>query len=78
MKTAISVPDPLFKQAEKLAKRLGMSRSQLYSQALAALLKSMTSEDITTALNEVYSDQASKVDPVLSALQLATLQREDW
>ena len=78
MKTAISVPDPLFKKAEKLAKRLGMSRSQLYSQALAALVKSMSDEDVTAALNEVYVHESSKPDPVLSAMQFATLRREDW
>ena len=78
MKIAISVPDPLFKKAEKLAKRLGMSRSQLYSQALAALVKSMSDEDVTAALNEVYVHESSKPDTVLSAMQFATLRREDW
>lgn len=78
MKTAISIPDPLFKRAERLAKKLGMSRSQLYSQAIAALVKSMSDEDVTAALNDVYSRQSSKPDPVLSAMQFATLQREDW
>lgn len=77
MKTAISVPDPLFRKAERLAKKLGMSRSQLYSNALAALVTSMTAEDITTALNEVYSHEPSKADPVLSAMQMATLRPED-
>ena len=35
MKTAISLPDELFAAAEKLAERLGVSRSQLYATALA-------------------------------------------
>ncbi len=78
MKIAITVPDPLFKQAEKLARRLGVSRSQLYSRALAALVKSMSDEHVTAALNEVYSHESSKPDPVLSALQFATLRGEDW
>lgn len=78
MKTAISIPDPLFKEADRLAKRLGVSRSQLYSRALAALVGSMKAEDVTAALNEVYARESSKADPVLSALQLATLKPEDW
>ncbi|MEK6716162.1 MAG: ribbon-helix-helix protein, CopG family, partial [candidate division NC10 bacterium] len=36
MKTAISIPDPLFRECEKLARDLGISRSQLFSRALAA------------------------------------------
>lgn len=43
-----------------------------------AFVKSMSDEDVTAALNEVYSHQSSKPDPVLSAMQFATLQREDW
>jgi hypothetical protein len=33
MKTAISVPDDMFEEADRLAKRLGKSRSQLYTAA---------------------------------------------
>lgn len=33
MKTAVSIPDNIYTSAEKLAKRLGKSRSQLYTQA---------------------------------------------
>ena len=39
MKTAISIPDPLFGAAERLAKHLGISRSQLYQRALQAFLQ---------------------------------------
>jgi metal-responsive CopG/Arc/MetJ family transcriptional regulator len=39
MKTAISIPDLLFDEAEKLAQRLGMSRSELYAKALAAYIE---------------------------------------
>jgi len=38
MKTAISIPDRVFRSAEQLAARLGVSRSELYSKALAALV----------------------------------------
>lgn len=32
MKTAISIPDPIFEAAEGFARRLGMSRSELYAR----------------------------------------------
>jgi len=35
MKTAVSVPDEVFDEAEHLAKRLKISRSELYAKALA-------------------------------------------
>jgi len=38
MKTAVSVPDKLFKSGDALAKRLGVSRSRLYSDALADMI----------------------------------------
>ena len=78
MKTAISVPDPVFEAAEDLAKRLGISRSQLYSTALARYLDSFDDEAITQALNEVYSGSSDSVDPVLSQMQFHSLPLEDW
>jgi len=39
MKTAISLPDSTFKEAEALAQQLGLSRSELYTKALQAYLK---------------------------------------
>src|ERR1041384_6218880 len=38
MKTAISIPDSIFHDADALAKRLGISRSELYARAVADLV----------------------------------------
>jgi metal-responsive CopG/Arc/MetJ family transcriptional regulator len=38
VKTAISIPDDLFEQAERVAARRGCTRSRLYADALAALI----------------------------------------
>lgn len=78
MKTAISLPDPLFAEAEQVAKRLHISRSKLYATAIAQFLKQHGSCDVTERLNEVYAKEKSKLDPVLHALQLRSLPREDW
>lgn len=42
MKTAISLPDSIFKEAESLTKKLGVSRSELYTKALKAYLRNST------------------------------------
>ena len=55
MKTAVSLPDPVFHAAESLAHRLGMSRSQLFREALEAYIASHDDEHIREALDNVYS-----------------------
>jgi metal-responsive CopG/Arc/MetJ family transcriptional regulator len=78
MKTAISLPDSLFAEAEQAAKRLRMSRSKLYATAIAQFLKQHGSRSVTERLNEVYAEEKSQLDPVLHALQLRSLPHEDW
>ncbi len=78
MKTAISVPDQIFEAADNLAKRLGMSRSQLYTTAVTQYLESHTNKNVTKMLNEVYGESAKIVDQVLMQMQLYILPDEDW
>ena len=78
MKTAISIPDPLFEAAERLAQRLDMSRSQLYAQAVEVFVRSHRSEGITEALDRVYADQPSELDPAWTALQAVSLPADEW
>ena len=77
MKVAISLPDPTFKAAERVSKRLGMSRSQLYAQAVEAFVESHRGADIREALAAVYGPEPSAVDPVIAQLQAEAL-REEW
>lgn len=77
MKTAISIPDPLFAAAERASRKLGMSRSQFYCKAVEAFLKAHRNHSIKDALDAVYGAEDSRLDPVLAAMQDATLQPED-
>lgn len=80
MKTAISIPDEIFREAERAAKKLGVSRSELYTKAVLDFVERYRRERLTEKLNEVYSrDEAiSELDPHLAALQTQSLSREDW
>ncbi len=78
MKTAISIPDPLFDAAEEVADRLGMSRSQRHNKALAEYVEKHRDDQVTEALNQVYAKYSSTVDPVLAAMQFASLPPEEW
>jgi len=54
MKTAISIPDEVFEAAERAAKSLGVSRSELYATAVREYLERYRREDLTEKLNQVY------------------------
>lgn len=78
MKTAISLPDPLFEAADELAARLGVTRSELFRRALERLLSDYDDDRITEALNRVYSQETAALDPELARMQAASLPRQDW
>jgi metal-responsive CopG/Arc/MetJ family transcriptional regulator len=78
MKIAISVPDKVFKAGERLAGEKGISRSELYSNALAAYLDVHGAAAITARMDALYSKHDSRLDPALSAAQLKLLTDEAW
>ncbi len=80
MKTAISIPDEVFEAAERTAKKLGISRSELYSSAVREFVDRYRRENITEKLNDVYAENgsASELDTGLETLQALSLQREQW
>jgi metal-responsive CopG/Arc/MetJ family transcriptional regulator len=78
MKTAISVPDDVFAAAENLAEQLGMSRSQLFSVAVAEFVASHQDAEVTRKLDEVYGQEKAALDPVLAKLQQRRLLRSEW
>jgi metal-responsive CopG/Arc/MetJ family transcriptional regulator len=78
MKIAISVPDEVFEAGEHLAKQLGLSRSQLYADALSAYLSERGAAAVTAKLNAIYAKESSEVDPAFARLQLDRLSNETW
>jgi metal-responsive CopG/Arc/MetJ family transcriptional regulator len=78
MKTAVSLPDDLFQMAEATARRLCLSRSELYAKALAEYLNCRQEDAITSRLNDLYSRHDSALDPVLHRAQMKSLKKESW
>jgi metal-responsive CopG/Arc/MetJ family transcriptional regulator len=78
MKTAISIPDEVFNAAESLAKQLGVSRSELFTRALEAYIHTHEHDKVREALDLVYTEESSNLDPSLAQVQWASLPREDW
>lgn len=82
MKTAISIPDELFKKADKIAKKLGQSRSEFYAFAIKDYVQRKIVSDVTARLDEIYSGLDSRLEPNIRVIQSEALKKnsgkEDW
>ncbi len=77
MKTAISIPDDVFRAADELARKLGTSRSQLYARAVREYVARHTEDAITAALDSVYGREEPQDEFVEKAAR-AVLERTEW
>ena len=78
MKTAISIPDPIFQAAENMAHHLGVSRSELFSTAISEYMNNHKYRDVTESLNQVYREEDSKLDEKLASMQWKSVQEDEW
>jgi metal-responsive CopG/Arc/MetJ family transcriptional regulator len=78
MKTAISIANHVYEDAERLARRTNKSRSQLYTEAVAEYVARHDSEAITETMNRVCEKLDTQLHPALSAAARRVLQRTEW
>jgi len=78
MKTAVSVPDKIFKEAEHYARLMGKSRSALYSEALTEYLASHSPDSVTDALNEVCRELDTPQNEFSRTASRRILARMPW
>jgi metal-responsive CopG/Arc/MetJ family transcriptional regulator len=78
MKTAISLPDEVFRDADRLAKRLKKSRSNLYTEAVAEYVARHEPEAVTDALNQVAKKLDTRPDEFASAAARRVLEGSKW
>jgi len=78
MKSDISIPNVVFQAAETLAKKMGVSLSELYTAALNAYVAEHQRENITEALDKIYTDEPSTLEPELVKMQVVSLEGEQW
>jgi metal-responsive CopG/Arc/MetJ family transcriptional regulator len=78
MKVAVSVPDPLFRDAEAVSRRLRVPRSQLYARALEAFVRKHSADDVTARLDAVIARLASEDLAPSEGPALEVLRRERW
>ena len=78
MKIAISVPEAVFRAAERHAQRSRKSRSQLYAEAVAEYLHRHAPDDVTEAMNHVIDQVGTAPDPIVQAAAQSVLARVEW
>jgi metal-responsive CopG/Arc/MetJ family transcriptional regulator len=78
MKTAVSIPDPVFEEAERLAKRLKTSRSEIYARALEQFIGEHAPDRITDALNSVVEAVDGGSDEFVQEASRQALARTEW
>ena len=78
MKTAISVPYEVFHAAERHARRLRKTRSQLYAEALSEYLARHSPDEVTAAMNRVVTEVGQEPDAFVAAASRRILRRSDW
>jgi metal-responsive CopG/Arc/MetJ family transcriptional regulator len=78
MKTAVSIPDDIFKGAERLARRTKKSRSRLYGDAVKEYLARHAPDEITEAMNRVCAELDEPTDKFVAAAARRILERTEW
>jgi metal-responsive CopG/Arc/MetJ family transcriptional regulator len=78
MKTAVSIPDEIFEEAERLAERLRTSRSRLYSQALCEYVRRHMPDHVTETLNRVLDDVGTEENEFRRAAARRTVRKVEW
>jgi predicted transcriptional regulator len=78
MKTAVSIPDDLFRQADELARRLGKSRSEVYREALADYVSRRETGAVTRALDELADELAGDGAGFAAEAARRTLEHSEW
>jgi len=78
MKTAVSIPDPIFERVESLARRLSKTRSQLYAEALEEYAVRHDPDTVTERLNAVVDSLENDEDRFVTETANHVLSQVEW
>ncbi|MBI4559353.1 MAG: ribbon-helix-helix protein, CopG family [Candidatus Hydrogenedentes bacterium] len=78
MKTAVSIPDHVFEEVERLARRLKKSRSELYRRALEEYVARHCEDHVTEAMNHACDEIGEESDTFISTAACRILERVEW
>ena len=78
MKTAISIPDEVFRDVERATKRLKVSRSEFFTRAVVRMLASLRDEQITASYDVAFSDDGGSSAAATRSIARAALLATEW
>jgi metal-responsive CopG/Arc/MetJ family transcriptional regulator len=78
MKTAVSIPDQVFEQAERLARRTRQSRSHVFSSALREYVARHSADEVTEAMDRVCGEVGAEGDAFAARAARRVLERGEW
>jgi metal-responsive CopG/Arc/MetJ family transcriptional regulator len=78
MKTAVSIPDDIYKKAERYARRAKKSRSEVYSAAVREYVARHSPEEITESWNTVLDEVGRESDPFVNEATRLLLEKVEW
>jgi antitoxin MazE6 len=78
MKTAVSIPDEVFQEAERLARRTRRSRSRLFTDALREYLARWSPDKVTAAMNAALAEVGEGKDRFTRTAARRVLERTEW
>jgi len=78
MKTAVSIPDEVFEKVERLARRGGRSRSEVFSAALAEYVARHAPDEVTEAMDRACADVGDQEDAFVNAAGRQVLEHAEW
>lgn len=78
MKTAVSIPDEVFEQVDRFARRAKRSRSEVFSAALQEYMARHAPDEVTDAINQVVDQVGDQQDEFVAAAARRVLERSEW
>lgn len=78
MKVAVSIPDDLFEEAERLADEQGGSRSGLYARALEEYVTRHSPDRVMEALNAIVDSVGNEPDPFVARAAHLLVKQIEW
>jgi hypothetical protein len=78
MKTAVSIDNEVYRSAEEAAGQMRLTRSKLYTLAVAEYIQNHSPGALLKQLNEVYRSADSGLDDDIQGAQFDLFSQEDW
>lgn len=75
VETAISIHKSLFDQAEKIARKMKVSRSRLYALALEDYIQRAQNQELLTQINAAYADEPDSTERLVRRKVRSTHRR---